>query len=122
MKGEIQSYQDLRAWQEGMNLAEHCYQVTRLFPKSELYGMVSQIRRASVSVPSNIAEGYGRGSRGEYLQFLQIAQGSLNELITQLLLAKRVELVASELLCPVLEQCNLVSKILYALIRSLKPN
>jgi four helix bundle protein len=69
----IQSYRDLQVWQEGMNIAEACYQVTRAFPKAEMYGLTSQIRRAAASIPANIAEGYGREYRAEYIQFLQIA-------------------------------------------------
>ena len=71
-----------------MNLAEVCYKVTKTFPKEEIYGMTSQIRRAATSVPANIAEGYGREYRQEYIQFLRIAQGSLKELETHLLLAQ----------------------------------
>lgn len=74
---KIQSYRDLRVWQEAVNLAESCYRLTKTFPKEELYGMTTQIRRASVSIAANIAEGYGRKTRGEYIQFLYIAQGSL---------------------------------------------
>ncbi|MEB3214027.1 MAG: four helix bundle protein, partial [Leptolyngbyaceae bacterium] len=74
--GKIQSYRDLEVWQQGMNLAEACYQLTKAFPKEEVYGMVSQIRRAAVSIPANIAEGYGREYRNEYIKFLRIAQGS----------------------------------------------
>ncbi|BAY66647.1 S23 ribosomal protein (plasmid) [Calothrix brevissima NIES-22] len=116
----MQSYQDLKAWQEAMNLAEECYEVTKEFPKEETYGMISQIRRASVSVPANIAEGYGRRTRGEYIQFLYIAQGSLKELETHLLLSIRVRLAIAEDINPVLNQCKLVGKILLGLIRSLE--
>jgi four helix bundle protein len=76
---KIQSYRDLKVWQEAVNLAEICYRFTKTFPKEELYGMTTQIRRASVSIAANIAEGYGRKTRGEYIQFLYIAQGSLKE-------------------------------------------
>jgi four helix bundle protein len=69
----IQSYQDLRVWQAGMDLAQACYVVTRAFPPAEVYGMTSQIRRAAASIPANIAEGNGRENRGEYIQFLRIA-------------------------------------------------
>ncbi|TVP63104.1 MAG: four helix bundle protein [Nodularia sp. (in: Bacteria)] len=119
-KPSIQSYQDLKAWQEAMNLGEECYRVTKQFPKEETYGMTSQIRRASVSIPANIAEGYGRRTRGEYIQFLYIAQGSLKELETHLLLSIRVELAVAEVIDPVLEQCKLVGRILLGLIRSLE--
>jgi four helix bundle protein len=66
---KIQSYRDLRVWQEAVNLAESCYRLTKTFPKEELYRMTTQIRRASVSIAANIAEGYGRKTKGEYLNF-----------------------------------------------------
>jgi four helix bundle protein len=75
--GKIQSYRDLEVWQQGMALAEACYRITKTFPREEIYGMVSQIRRAAVSIPANIAEGYGREYRNDYVKFLRIAQGSL---------------------------------------------
>jgi four helix bundle protein len=116
----MESYRDLRVWQEGMNLAEMSYQVTKTFPKEEMYGMISQIRRAAVSVPANIAEGYGRENRGEYIQFLRIAQGSLKELETHLLLATRVNLTTQPETSPVLKQCETVGKMLRSLIRALQ--
>jgi four helix bundle protein len=116
----IQSYRDLKVWQEAMNLAELCYRVTKGFPKEETYGMTSQIRRAAVSIPANIAEGYGRKTRGEYIQFLYIAQGSLKELETHLLLVIRVELDSFTTINTVLKQCESVSKLLLFLIRSLE--
>ena len=73
----INSYRDLRVWQEAMALAEACYRLTRRCPRDEIYGMISQVRRASASISANIAEGNGRENRGEYIQFLRIAQGSL---------------------------------------------
>lgn len=84
------SYTDLRVWQEAMTLAEDIYRVTRAFPKEELYGLVSQMRRAAVSIPSNVAEGQGRKTRGEFVQFLGHARGSLAELGTQIALAGRL--------------------------------
>jgi four helix bundle protein len=96
-ESKIQSYRDLKVWQEAVNLAEICYCFTKNFPKEELYGMTSQIRRASVSIAANIAEGYGRKTRGEYIQFLYIAQGSLKELETHLLISQRVERVLGAL-------------------------
>ncbi|MFS0519597.1 four helix bundle protein [Nostoc sp. UIC 10607] len=119
-ESSIQSYRDLKVWQEGMNLVETCYRVTKIFPKEETYGMTSQIRRAAVSIPANIAEGYGRKTRGEYIQFLYIAQGSLKELETHLLLAIRVELASEQTINTVLNQCELVGKILLSLIRALE--
>ena len=103
-----------------MNLAAACYQITRAFPKEEMYGAISQIRRAGASIPANIAEGYGREYRAEYIQFLRIAQGSLKELETHLLLAQRVEIATSQAIEPVLKKCDTVGKMLRALIRSLE--
>ncbi|MFO7627973.1 MAG: four helix bundle protein [Prochlorococcaceae cyanobacterium] len=114
------SYQQLKVWQESMELAVMCYQMTKVFPKEEMYGMTSQIRRAGASVPANIAEGYGRESRGDYIRFLQIAQGSLKELETHLILAQRVNLASNSAIQPLLNQCTTVGKMLRALIRSLQ--
>ncbi|OWY68798.1 hypothetical protein B7486_24045 [cyanobacterium TDX16] len=114
------SYRDLRVWQEGMNLATACYQVTKVFPKEEIYGMTSQIRRSAASIPANIAEGYGREYRAEYIHFLRIAQGSLKELETHLFLSQRVEVVTSQALESLLQQCETVGKMLRSLIRSLE--
>ncbi|HEY9822633.1 MAG TPA: four helix bundle protein [Candidatus Sericytochromatia bacterium] len=116
----IRSYRDLQVWQEGMNVAQACYRVTRGFPKEEIYGMTSQIRRAAASIPANIAEGYGREYRAEYIQFLRIAQGSLKELETHLLLTVRVELTTTQAVHPILNQCDSLVKLLRALIRSLQ--
>ena len=119
-KSPIQSYRDLKVWQEGMNLAEACYRLTKGFPKEEIYGMTSQIRRAATSIPANIAEGYGRKSRAEYIRFLYIAQGSLKELETHLLLSQRVELESPQNISPILKQCESVGRLLTALIRALE--
>ncbi len=81
-------HQDLMAWQQAMELARVVYRQTSAFPKHELFGLVSQMRRAAVSVPANIAEGAGRTSKKEFLQFLSISRGSLNELDTYILLSK----------------------------------
>ena len=91
------SYREQFIWKRGIQLSINCYKLTEKFPKSELYGLTSQIRRASVSVPSNIAEGYGRRTQNEYIQFLHIALGSLRELDTQLIIAKEVNLTNPEL-------------------------
>jgi four helix bundle protein len=114
------SYRGLRVWNEAMALAEGCYRLTREFPKAELFGMTSQIRGAAASVPANIAEGYGREGRGEYIQLLRVAQGSLKELETHLLLSRRVELAPETAFEVVLAQCEIVGKMLRALIRSLQ--
>ena len=75
-EGSIRSYGDLRVWQMGMDLAEHCYLVTQGFPQAEVYGLTSQLRRAAVSVPANIAEGYGREYRKEYIQCFKVPVGA----------------------------------------------
>jgi four helix bundle protein len=99
---EINDYKDLKIWQKGMDIAEKCYELTRKFPKEELYGMISQIRRASASIPANISEGYGRRSTSEYIRFLNIAKGSMNELETHLILSTRVRLSSQEEIEPIL--------------------
>ncbi len=116
----IHSYRDLRVWQHAMELAVLCYQLARGFPKDELYGMTSQIRRASASVAANIAEGHGRDTRREFIQFLRVAQGSLKELETHVVLSQRVELSTPQRVAPVLEKCDALGKMLRALIRSLE--
>ena len=89
------SHENLQVWQEGMALAKEVYAATSSFPKEEMYWLTSQMRRAAVSVPSNIAEGAARGSKKEFLQFLNIARGSLMELETQILLARDLGFTAS---------------------------
>jgi|SRR6185503_588728 len=84
----IQSHKDLIVWQKSIKLVSLIYQCTKSFPKDELYGLVSQIRRAAVSIPANIAEGRNRGTRKDYAHFLQMAYGSANELETLLIIAR----------------------------------
>ncbi len=83
----ISRFRELRAWQLGMDLTEKVYLLTDSFPKSEIYGLTSQMRRCAVSIPSNLAEGHGRTSGKEFLQFIGIAYGSICELETQILLS-----------------------------------
>lgn len=90
------TFQDLRVWQEAMDLTEEIYRATIDFPKHELYGLTSQMRRAAVSVPSNIAEGKGHRSDPEFVRFLFHARGSLLELQTQLLIARRLQYLSEE--------------------------
>jgi four helix bundle protein len=87
---QIKSYQELIAWQKAMELVTEIYAMTGQFPGHEIYGLTSQLRRAAVSIPSNIAEGHGRATRGEYIQFLGQACGSLCEVQTQLFIAHRL--------------------------------
>lgn len=91
----LKSYKELIVWQKSMDLAILIFTLTAKFPKSELYGLVSQMRRATVAIPSNIAEGYGRRSRKEFRQFITIAFGSALELETQLTLAKKLQLTVA---------------------------
>ena len=114
---EINSYRDLVAWQQAMDLAVSIYELTRRWPKEELYGLTSQSRRAAASVAANIAEGYGRDNLGSYLQFLRIAQGSLKEVETHLLIAQRVGIADD--IDPILSQADRVGKVLGGLIRKL---
>lgn len=86
----MQSYRDLIVWQKSIELVALVYRVTERFPKSELFGLTSQMRRAAVSIPSNLAEGYARKHRAEYLQFVRIAYGSGAELETQLIITKKL--------------------------------
>ncbi len=116
----LQSYRDLLVWQKALELAVRIYRVSERFPKSEIYGLTSQLRRAAVSVPSNIAEGYGRGSRKEYLQFLSVAQGSLKELETQIILAQRLSYTSEIEAEGTLSESGTVGKMLGGLMRSLR--
>ncbi len=116
----IRSYRDLRVWTEAMELAADAYRVTRSFPREEVFGMTSQIRRAAASIPANIAEGYGRESAGNYVQFLKNAQGSLKELETHLLLTVKIGLTVLRDVEPLLERAESVGKMLRGLMRSLQ--
>ena len=116
---EVKSYRDLKVWQKAMDLAQAVFDVTKSFPKDELYGLVSQLRRAAVSVPSNLAEGSSRRSRGEFVRFINIASGSLSEVETQLLLATRFGYI-TQLQCEsFLANAEEISKMLFSLQRSL---
>ena len=118
--GEIRSYRDLLVWQQAMDLAVATYEATSVWPKDEMYGLVAQARRAAVSIPANIAEGYGRESRGNYLQFLKIAQGSIKELETHFLIAERVRIADAKIVAGILERGESVGKLLRLLIRKIE--
>jgi len=115
----VTDYRELEVWKRGMEIAKMVYRLTRDFPREELFGLTAQSRRASVSIPSNIAEGWGRGGRREFRQFIRIAQGSLKELETQLLLCSEVELTSPSRTAPILEQTTILGRQLTALRRSL---
>ena len=114
----VQSYRDLVAWNKAMELVTEIYRVTQKFPKEELFGLMSQIRRAAISIPSNIAEGKGRLSKGEFRQFLGNARGSLAELETQILIAQNLnyfdEAEATRLLAMVEEAGKVLNGLLSA--------
>ena len=93
---EIKSYKDLLIWQKGINIVVNVYELTEEFPKEEKYALTSQLKRAALSIPSNIAEGYGRNSTQSYIYFITIARGSLFELETQLILAEKLKLIKNE--------------------------
>jgi four helix bundle protein len=108
-------FRDLRVWKDGMDLVEQVYRLTRDFPKQELYGVTNQLRRAAVSIPSNIAEGQARTHVKEYLQFLSTAKGSLAEVQTQLEIGARLEYLTPKQLEQVLQQADVLSRQLHAL-------
>jgi four helix bundle protein len=115
--GKIRTFRDLVAWQLGMALAKEVYRASGEMPPTEMFGLTSQMRRAAVSIPSNIAEGYARQSTQDYLKFLRIARGSLNELSTQLELAISLEMLRPETaIAKLIEESD---RVLQGLIRSL---
>ena len=118
----IKTFKDLLAWQEAMNLVEMVYLQTRTFPKEEMYGLTSQIRRAAISIPANIAEGNGRKNRKEYLHFLSIANGSLTELETHILIAERLSFLQKITSEQVQTQMKHVGRLLSGLRKSLNPS
>lgn len=120
MDEEVRSYRDLIVWQRGMALASACYRKTRSFPRDEIYGLTSQIRRAATSIPTNIAEGNGRENTGTYVNFLRVAQGSLKELETLMLIAQDAEIMSATEASELLESCEAVGKPLRGLIRSMQ--
>ena len=117
----IRSYRDLEVWQLSMDLAVAVYDCTDLFPRYEQYGLTAQIRRAVVSIPSNIAEGQGRAQPGEFLNSLSVARGSLQELETQLMIAQRRRYLTAAQLESLLETTDHVSRMLTSLRNSISP-
>jgi len=117
---KVNSARDLNVWKEAMNLVKQVYIETKKFPKEEIYGITNQIRRAAVSIPSNIAEGNGRKNRKEYINFLSIANGSLMELETQLIISENIGYLDKENIDILLKQVELVSRLLNGLRKSLE--
>jgi four helix bundle protein len=118
----VRDYRDLEVWRLAMDLVEGAYRVTREFPKAEEYRLTSQLLRAAVSVPANIAEGNARASRKDYARFVSIARGSLAETETLLMLARRIGLGQAEAIDSVLGDANRVGRMLNGLHRSLEKN
>ena len=116
----IKHYSELVVWQKAMDLAESVYKATAMFPREELFGLTGQVRRAAVSVPSNIAEGQGRRSTNEFLQHLSIARGSLQETETQILLAGRLAYLGSQSVNQLMNLASEVGKLINALTSSLR--
>ena len=120
MRTPIRGYRDLRVWRQAMRLVLHVYDASSAFPKTETYGLTSQLRRAAISIPSNIAEGHGRDGLGEYLYHLSVANGSLMELETQVLLAFKMRYLTREKLTPLLHHAANVGRMLAGLTAKLK--
>ncbi len=118
--GKTGGYKDLIAWQKAMDLVEAVYRASGKFPSEERFGLTSPVRRAVVSIPSNIAEGYARSGRNDYLRFLNIARGSANEVETQILVAARLEFTEGNSAERLLELIDEVQRILKGLVKRLK--
>ena len=119
--GKINTYKDLLIWQKGIILVVRVYQLVKSFPQEELYALTSQIKRAVVSIPSNIAEGYGRNADKSFGYFIDISRGSLNELETQLIIAKELEFVTYiDLFYEILDLIEEESKMINSFSKSLK--
>ena len=118
MSKEIRNHKDLEVWKKSMDLVSNIYKIPESFPNKELYGLTNQIRRAAVSVPSNIAEGAARSSKKEFIQFLYIALGSLSELESQIIIANRLEYLNNS--DTLLEDLKFVQKLINGLIYYLK--
>lgn len=113
-------FKELIVWQKSINLVTEIYRITEKFPSNEIYGLTSQLRRASVSVPSNIAEGNTRRSKADYLQFLRIARGSCSEIETQIIISKNLEFIDNTIFETLSFNIIEISKMINGLINSLK--
>ena len=116
----LKNYKELKVWQASYKTCLHIYKVTKQFPKEEIYGLTSQIRRSAVSIPSNIAEGYGRKTTLEYVRFLYIAYGSVCELETQTMICGDLDYVRKEKLDQLKKEIGDVERMLKAMIKSLE--
>ncbi|MFA7255355.1 MAG: four helix bundle protein [Candidatus Omnitrophota bacterium] len=118
--GGIQSFKDLKIWQLGMDIGADVYELTKKFPREELYGLTSQVRRSAVSIPANIAEGFRRYHPKEHKQFLSIAMGSAAELETELLLAERLKYISGDDLKTISSKLESLGRMLTTIIRRFK--
>jgi len=116
---KVKDYKDLKVWQLGIEIVDKVYKLTEKFPKEELYGLTLQMRKAAVSIPSNISEGFMRGHTNEFRQFLRISMGSCAELDTQLIIANRRKYITKEELDNLAEDLNHESRMLMNLINTL---
>lgn len=116
----MKTHKDLDVWKNSIELVKLVYKVTSNFPKDELYGLTNQIRRAAISIPSNLAEGAGRNHNKEFIQFLYIAQGSLSELETQLIIAKELDFIKGDILESLIIRLNQIRAQLVGLIKYLQ--
>ncbi len=116
----VQSYRDLTVWQKAMDLVVECYRICERFPRAEQYGLCSQLQRAAVSIPSNIAEGHGRTSTKEFLHHLSIAYGSLMESETQVQIARRLQYISDETQSSLLSRSEEIGRMLNGLMSSLQ--
>jgi four helix bundle protein len=117
----LRSYRDLQVWQKSIDLVEQTYKLTKHFPADERFGLTSQANRASASIPANIAEGYGRHHRGDYLRFLSFARGSIAELETHMIVAVRLGFATKDQTAPCWRLAQEVGKMLAGLVTSLDP-
>jgi four helix bundle protein len=122
MAGAIKSFRDLLVWREGIGLVKNIYEATASFPDNERFGLISQLRRAAVSIPSNIAEGHIRGHKTEFRQFLFFALGSVAELETQLIIAKELGYLREEAFENLVGKIHPLGKRIRTLISKLTPN
>ena len=118
----MHNFEKLKVWQKAMDIAEEVYKLCLLLPDDEKFNLIHQIKKCAVSIPSNIAEGSGRNYNKEFIQFLGIANGSTFELITQLILAKRLKLVSEEIVQPLINQLVEVSNMSFSFQKTLKQN
>ena len=117
----MKNYRDLLVWQKAMNFVTEIYSHTKSFPEEERYGLTLQLRKSSVSIPSNMAEGYGRNSTQDYLRFLRIANGSLYEAQTQLIIARNLDFLHEESFSSLFEQSREIERMLSSLIKKVNP-